>query len=219
MVMEQPIPVGIVHASRLIREEIGGLLNQRIGARSAGTFGGAREILQRAPEQEFVLIYHYGTAHQDGRQGGAELYNRLPQAKILMFDVVDNDQAIIECVRMGASGCLLQDATLVELLEAVRSVWRGAPVAPSRCISAMLAYVARLHAPDDFAPSVPLTAREAQILQFVAEGLSNKEIATRLHLQPQTVKNYVHVVLRKLDLHRRREVMRVWQPRHTFHAA
>jgi len=50
------------------------------------------------------------------------LHGRLPQVKILMFNVVDDDQAIIECVRIGASGCVLQDATMDELVLAIRSV-------------------------------------------------------------------------------------------------
>ncbi len=68
-------------------------------------------------------------------------------------------------------------------------------------------YVAQLQAGDDRPPPSPLTPREEQILQLIAEGLTNREIAQQLYLQPQTVKNYVHLILQKLNLRSRLEII------------
>jgi two-component system response regulator DesR len=75
-------------------------------------------------------------------------------------------------------------------------------------ITSLFSYVASLQAGEDRLPPTPLTKREEQILQLIAEGLSNKEIAQKLYLQPQTVKNYVHLILQKLDLRSRLDVIK-----------
>ncbi len=207
--MEEPILIGVVHASRLLREGLNDLLNRQAGFRVSGSFSDAGQVLEHPLEREHVLLYDLGTARQDGAEVIMDLHGRLPQAKILMFNVVDDDQTIVECVRVRASGCILQDASLEEILEAVRAVWRGTPVMSPRCITSLFAYVARLQAGEDSPSSIRLTGREEQILGLLAEGLSNKEIAQKLYLQPQTVKNYVHLILQKLDMHSRLDVIRL----------
>ncbi|MBI3975090.1 MAG: response regulator transcription factor [Armatimonadetes bacterium] len=203
-----PIAVGIVHASRLIREGFHDLLGQQTEVSVAASFGDAREVLANPVSGDHVLIYDLGTARQDGPALLMELHQRLPQAKILMFNVTDDDEAIIECVRVGASGCILQDATLEDLLAAIRSIARGTPHSSPRVITSLFSYVASLQAGEDRLPPQPLTKREEQILQLVVQGLSNKEIAQKLYLRPQTVKNYVHLILQKLDVHSRLELIR-----------
>lgn len=202
------IAVGIVHASLLIREGIRDLLSRQAEVRVAGAFGDARDVLEHPIPDEHVLVYDLGTALQDGAAALLELHKSLPGAKILMFNVPDDDQAIIECVRVGASGCILQDATLDDLLAAIRSLARGTPHSSPRVITSLFSYVASLQAGEDRPPPPPLTRREEQILQLVAQGLSNKEIAQQLYLRPQTVKNYVHLILQKLNIRSRLELIR-----------
>lgn len=127
-----------------------------------------------------------------------------------MFNVVDDDQAIIECVHVGAAGCILQDASLEDLLTAIRSVARGTPYSSARVITSLFAYVASLQAAGGEGPRPsPLTKREEQIFEMLAAGLSNKEISQQLSLRPQTVKNYVHLILQKLDLRSRLEAIKL----------
>jgi DNA-binding NarL/FixJ family response regulator len=201
--------VAIVHASRLIREESRDLLTRQPGIRVVGTFRSARDVLQQPPAGAHVLLFDLSTARQDGPALMMELHQRVPHARILMFNVVDDDQAIIECVHVGASGCILQDASLEDLLTAIRSVALGTPYSSPRVITSLFAYVASLQAGQDRPRPFPLTKREEQILELIAGGLSNKEIAQRLSLQPQTVKNYVHLVLQKLDLRNRFDVIKL----------
>jgi len=203
-----PIPVGIVQASRLIREGVRDLLSRQEELRVVGAFEGAQEVLANPVPGDHILIYDLATARRDGPARILELHSRLPQAKILMFNVNDDDEAIIECVRVGASGCILQDATLDDLLMAIRSLARGTPHFSPRVITSLFSYVASLQAGEDRLPPTPLTPREEQVLQLVAQGLSNKEIGQTLYLRPQTVKNYVHVILQKLDAHSRLELIR-----------
>lgn len=203
-----PIPVGIVQAGRLIREGVRDLLSRQKEVRVVGAFDDAQKVLANPVPGDHILIYDLATARQDGPAQILELHRRLPQAKILMFNVNDDDEAIIECVRVGASGCILQDATLDDLLMAIRSLARGTPHSSPRVITSLFSYVASLQAGEDRVPPTPLTPREEQILQLVAQGLSNKEIGQKLALRPQTVKNYVHLILQKLDVHSRLELIR-----------
>ena len=204
----ESISVGIIHSSELVREGIGDLVNKQAGVRVSGAFGNAREALDRPLQGDHVLLYDLGTSHQDGPALIQELRERIPQARVLMFGVADDVHAILECVRVGASGCILDDVSLDDLLAAIRSVSRGTPSSSPKVVTTLFSYVASLQAGDDRPPAAPLTTREEQVLQLVAEGLDNKAIAQRLYLQPQTVKNYVHLVLQKLNLRSRLDVIR-----------
>ena len=205
--MAEPIAVALIHASPLIRQGMVDLLNRQPDVRLVGASNDAQAVLKQPPQGNCILLYDLETSHRDG-PALMEQLRRLPEVKILVFGVADDDQAIIECVRAGASGCILQTASLEDLLAAIRSLSQGTPPASPRVVTTLFSYVARLQAGDNSPPPTPLTRREEQILQLMAEGLDNKEIARRLYLQPQTVKNYVHLVLQKLNLRSRLEVIR-----------
>lgn len=209
--MNGPTAVGIVHASRLIREGTRDLLSRQPGMQVTGMYASAHDVLEQPPRDGSILLYDLSTARQDGPPLVMDLHRRLPGVKILMFNVVDDDQAIIECVRVGASGCVLQDASVDDLLAAIRSVALGTPHTSPRVITSLFSYVASLQAGEDRPRPADLTRREEQILELLAEGLSNKEIAQRLYLQPQTVKNYVHLILQKLDLRSRLDVIKLFR--------
>lgn len=203
--------LGIVHASRVTRDSTVAMLTEQPGMRVVRAYGHVTDVLAEPIAEAHILLYDLATARQDGPSQLMSLHAQLPQARILMFNVMDDDQAIIECVRVGASGCVLQDATLDDLVTAIRSVARGTPHSSPRVITSLFSYVASLQAGEDRLPPSNLTPREEQILQLLAGGLSNKEIAQQLRLQPQTVKNYVHLILQKLDLRSRLDVIKLFR--------
>ena len=206
--MGDQTPVAVVHASPPLRDGLGELLGRRSDLRVFRLYAGADDVLQHPGEGEHVLLYDLATAHKDGPARVMKVHQDLPDARILMFNVTDDDQAIIECVRIGASGCVLQDASLDELVEAVGAVAHGKPAASPRVQTSLFSYVASLR-DEEHPPLAPrLTKREEEILRLMAEGLSNREIARKLFLQPQTVKNYVHLILQKLDVRSRLDVIR-----------
>ncbi len=206
--MSAQTPVAVVHGSPPLRQGLGELLERQTDLHLLGLFGSAAEVLEHVHPDEHVLLYDLATAHKDGPARVMKVHESLPGAKILMFNVTDDDQAIIECVRAGASGCVLQDASLDELVGAVRSLAQGTPTASPRVLTSLFSYVASLRDEGHPPLATKLTEREEQILQLMAEGLSNQEIARKLFLQPQTVKSYVHLILQKLDVRSRLEVIR-----------
>ncbi len=209
---EPTVRVGVVHASRLIGEGLRDLL-ARDGTLSLAAVFSDLAAAARAPiAGPHVLLADLSSVRAAGMGGIKALSASAPAARILVFDVEDNDAAIIECVRAGTAGCVLRDASLPELVAAIASVVDGTAPASPRILTSLFRFVAEQGLHGD-ASLAQLTPREEEILQLLAEGLSNKEIAGRLFLQPQTVKNYVHLVLQKLDVHSRLDVIRLLRAR------
>lgn len=200
--------VGVVHASPLVRDALVGQLNEHSAVKLVGTFADGRSAADAGLPGDVILLYDHRTLQRDGATVMDDLRARLPEAKVLIFGVTDSDQAILDCVRAGTDGCVLFDATAEELFKAIGAVAAGTPPASPRVVTTLFSYVASLDHGDFTPPPSVLTPREEQILQLVVEGLSNKEIAETLYLQPQTVKNYVHQVLQKLNVRNRLELIR-----------
>jgi len=125
-----------------------------------------------------------------------------PKPRVIVLTTFDLDEYVYAALRAGASGFLLKDTLAPDLLSAIRVVARGeAVVAPSVTRRLLDRYVTR-----EAEPTLPgaaldaLTGREREVLSLIARGLSNSEIAARLHLSEGTVKTHVSRVLTKLGL-------------------
>jgi DNA-binding NarL/FixJ family response regulator len=125
-----------------------------------------------------------------------------------MLTTFDADEYVFEAIRAGASGFLLKDATADALVEAVRIVAGGeALLAPAITQKLIADYAARPAAPRDSARLNDLTARELEVMQRIARGMSNAEVAGDLFLGEQTVKTHVSRVLQKLGLRDRTQLV------------
>lgn len=205
--------VAVVLGSRLIRDGLCDLLGHHDEIQVVGSFSDARGAGTLRADEDSVLLYDLDTAHRDGPAEIMALQQSLPHTRILFVNVDDDDRAIIECVKAGASGCVLRDASVQDLIAAVRAVRDGKPPLSPRVITSLFAYVASLRDDPDAPAPEALTPREREILALLAEGLSNKEIAERLVLQPQTVKNYGHAIMQKLGIHSRLELIKSFRAR------
>jgi DNA-binding NarL/FixJ family response regulator len=200
--------VVVIHASPLIRNGMAELLGRQPDIHVTGAFPGGAPAAEAGLGGAAIALYDHTTSRQDGPEIFQQLRASVPGARVLLFGVPDDDQAIIDCVRSGAAGCMLLDSAVDDLVGAIRSLAAGTPPASSRVVTTLFSYVARLKNGQSAGQLSALTAREEQILELILKGLSNKEIAQALYLQPQTVKNYVHQVLQKLNLHNRLELIR-----------
>jgi DNA-binding NarL/FixJ family response regulator len=127
-----------------------------------------------------------------------------PDVKIVALTVSDDDQDLFEAIKAGAQGYLLKDLRPEELFEMLRAVMRGeTPISPAIAGKLLNEFRRRpWHEPSETA-GWDLTARELEVLQLVAEGLGNAEIAGRLFIVEGTVKNHLHNILEKLHLENR----------------
>ncbi len=213
-----PTRVGVVHASPLVRQALGDLLNRQPGIEVVGLLRSAAELLDGPPSADHVLLYDYLTAREDGVHLLMGIRQRVPLARLLIFEVFDAQQAIVECVRFGAVGCLLRGATVDDVCAAIHNLAHGIPPVSPGVVTSLLRYVAGLADGTERPRVAGLTPREQEIMQLVAEGLANKEIAKKLIIQPQTVRNYLHLIFQKLDVHSRRDAVHRFRidrpPRH-----
>ena len=127
---------------------------------------------------------------------------RWPECRVIVLSVSEVDGDVLRFAEAGVAGYLASDSCKGDLIAAIESVERGEAACPPRVAAALLRRVARLAGGPPAADSC-LTAREAEILRLIDEGLSNKDIATRLYIGVPTVKTHVHNILRKLGANRR----------------
>jgi len=143
----------------------------------------------------------------DGVEAIRTITTEFPDARILALTTYEGDADIRRALEAGASGYLLKDMLLTEVLTAVRAVWRGERVIP-------IAVAARLAA---FPERSGLTEREAEVLQLVARGLSNKEVARAIGRTDETVKIHLKNAFDKLDVADRTEAVTVALTRGLIH--
>ena len=138
----------------------------------------------------------------DGLQATRRLVELRTTARILILTTFDLDEYVYAAIRSGASGFLLKDVRPSQLVDAIRVVAEGeALLAPAVTKRLLERFAATLPTPEERAPALAtLTERERDVLELVAIGLSNAEIAARLFLGETTVKTHVSSMLRKLDL-------------------
>jgi DNA-binding NarL/FixJ family response regulator len=205
----QTVAVAIVHASPPIREGLAELLGRQPDLRVVGVHA-SLAAMRESPTAAGVVLCDLAAA-----TAGAALANGA--ARLLVFNVADEDRTIIDCVQVGASGCVLQDAELDEIVASIHAVAAGVAPCSARVVASLFRYVAGRRDEQHPVLSPSLTGREEQVLRLVAAGLSNGQIAERLGLRPQTVKNHVGRVFEKLDVHSRPELLsalRGQQPRY-----
>jgi DNA-binding NarL/FixJ family response regulator len=128
--------------------------------------------------------------------------------RLIVMDLVGGAEEVIGFVESGCSGLILKNTTPEHLLTTIRSVSSGGTFLPASLTGTIFSYVARRAAGREANSrgTVMLTQREHEVMGLIAEGLSNKEIAGKLHIVVHTVKSHVHVILEKLALHTRLEI-------------
>ena len=142
---------------------------------------------------------------------------RCPEVKIVILGMCDADSAILECIEAGAGACVSKESSLDELCHVIGRVLAGEAVYSPQIAYSMFARLAELsreRARSERVEALELTPREMEILQLIAESLSNRRIAERLSLSVFTVKNHVHHILEKLQVQDRREAVEHADARH-----
>jgi DNA-binding NarL/FixJ family response regulator len=144
---------------------------------------------------------------------GVELVARLPAAapstRALAVALREHEDDVMPWAEAGVAGYVPQEASFADLVAAINSVARGESLCSPRIAGALLRRVAALAADASRpAPGSRLTAREAEVVGLIEQGLSNKEIAGRLSITTSTVKNHVHSILEKLAVSRRADAAR-----------
>jgi DNA-binding NarL/FixJ family response regulator len=166
---------------------------------------GAEAIRLAGSEPVDVALFDVHMPVVDGIEAARRVHAQVPDLRVLMLTMFRDDASIFAALRAGARGYVLKDADRSELLRAVRAVGRGEAIFSPAIAGRVLDHFARPHpsvVPDAFPM---LTARERDVLDLLAQGRSNPQIAARLGLTRKTVSNYVSAILVKLQVSNRLE--------------
>lgn len=149
----------------------------------------------------------------DGLEATRLIRGEWPEAQILILTVHDEDKKLFEAVKAGACGYVLKNTNSAEFLEAVQQALVGEAPLPPKLASRLLDEFARLanqpRAASTASAEAELTPRESEILQFIASGASDKEIAAHLTLSLHTVKTHVRNILSKMQAANRHQAARL----------
>ncbi len=203
------IDVLLVDDQTLIRQGIRVLLEIEPDIRVVGQAGDGREAIRQVETlHPQVVLMDVRMPEMDGLAATRELSARFPEVGVIILTTFEDDETVFEGLRAGARGYLLKDVSSEEMAAAVRKVAAGEALIQSRLTRKVLAEFSRLAgSPSKPAMETPLTERELEVLQALAHGLSNREIAAQLIITEGTVKNHVSNLIDKLGVRDRTQAV------------
>jgi DNA-binding NarL/FixJ family response regulator len=205
-----PIALVLIDDNRLLREGIVEMVRTQPGFRVLAASADAAEALKGVREaRPDIVLVDFGLEDHDSLSLTATVHAEVPEARVIVMGLQPVQEDVAQYVRAGASGFIMKDASFEEFFATIRAVANGVQVLPTQLTSSLFAQIVTNAGANDKArvmEGVRLTSRERQVIDLLGEGLSNKEIAGRLHIAVHTVKSHVHNVLEKLSLHSRLEV-------------
>jgi two-component system, NarL family, response regulator len=192
----------------VVRNGLAAMVDQQADMEVVAEAGDGDEAV--ALYQQFrpdVMVLDLRMPKRDGVAVVQQVMAANPKARLLIMTTYDGDEDIFRCLSQGAKGYLLKDAPRQEILSAIRAVSEDRPYTSSSVAAKALQRMAK--------PS--LTQRELDVLQLVALGRSNKDIARRLNITEGTAKTHVKSILTKLDAISRTEAVAVAHKRGMIH--
>jgi DNA-binding NarL/FixJ family response regulator len=205
-----PIRVVIADDHVLYRRGLQMVVSQDEDIEIVGEAGDGKEAVDRTVELlPDVVLMDVRMPHTSGIQACQTIKALVPSTKIIMLTMSDEESDLYEAVKAGANGYLLKDVPGEEIAEGVRAVHHGDSLISPSMASKLLAEFAQMSKRQGDRPAAVdaphLTDRELEVLRLVARGMANKEIAHKLFISENTVKNHVRNILEKLQLHSRME--------------
>lgn len=204
----EPIRILLVDDQALFRRAIATLIDEQDDLTVVGQAENGLEAVEKAhalgPD---IVVMDVEMPVMDGVEATRLIREQLPGVKVVMLTVSESDDHLLDAIRFGAHGYLLKDLRPAQLYDLLRAVMHDAsPLSPAiagRLLAEFRNETMARHVPAASPEAPSLTRRELEILQLVADGLSNKEIGTALSITEGTVKNHVHNALEKLQLENR----------------
>jgi DNA-binding NarL/FixJ family response regulator len=202
------ISIGIIEDNRLVREGLIGLLSNLSDVRVVSSASGDETAMLPDVKAQVVLL-DVGLSHGHSLRVAKQIRQDWPDSRVILMDVLPVYEDLVQFVNAGVSGFVMKDATLEDLISTVRSVAQGGQVLPPQMATTLFARIATdavVRGRPEALEAVRMTPREREVINLIAEGLSNKEIATRLEIATDTVKSHVRNVMEKLMLHTRLQI-------------
>ena len=202
---ETPLHVLLVDDHEIVRRGLRNLLAERKELNVVGEASTAKEAVAEALRlHPDVVVMDLRLPDGSGVEACREIRDQSPDTKVIILTSFADEDALFSAVMAGAAGYVLKDLDAARLQDAIVTVGRGGSLLDPKMATAVLDRIRRgqLNHPADDALSM-LTPQEDRILNFIGEGLTNREIANELRLSEKTIKNYVSQIYAKLNIERR----------------
>jgi DNA-binding NarL/FixJ family response regulator len=170
------------------------------------TFETAEEALYDLPRlNPDIVIMDINLPGMSGIQCIREVKKKTPRTQFMMFTVYENDEKVVEALKAGASGYLLKNTGLLQIVESLKELHNGGSPMSSNIARKLVTIFREEHT--DAEPTVGLSKRENEILQLLSKGLLYKEIAEKLSISVGTVRQHIHKIYEKLHVQNRTEAI------------
>ena len=199
----------LIEDNRLLREGLAELIKKQRGLDLVGVsekFEGVLSTAQKLKPQ--VVLLDQCLRDQNSLHVAEMIAKEFPEAKAIVMGLIPVKADVLEFVKAGVSGFILKDSTFDDFLKPIQKVAAGSKVFPSSLTGSFFSQIVEDAERNGNVQlnDVRITKREREIVDLISEGLSNKEIAQRLHISIYTVKSHVHRILEKMALRTRLEV-------------
>jgi two-component system, NarL family, response regulator DevR len=186
----------------IVRRGLAHLFEVQDDIEVVGEAGTAEEALSRIPPtRPDVALLDVRLPDSDGVEVCREIRSRHPEIQCLMLTSFSDDEALFDAIMAGASGFILKQVNSEEIVQAVRFVANGQSLLDPAVTGRVLERLRK--GPEEDERLSKLSPQERNILELIADGLTNRQIAAKIHLAEKTVKNYVSNLLTKLGMERR----------------
>ncbi len=187
----------------LFRQGVRTLLASETDMEVVGEAADGSAAAERAAElKPDVVLLDIGMPGPGSFETTRQIKRNRPETKVLFLTMYDDEDYLLEGMEVGANGYVLKDSPAIQLLAAVRDVYRGGSYLSPRMLSQLVNdFRTRVKATDRTPRFASLTPREKEVLKMLAEGNSVKEVATQLNLSVKTVEAHKFNLMRKLDIH------------------
>ncbi len=204
VVPARPLRLLVVDDHEVVRQGLVALLDRREAFQVVAEAGTVAEAVEQARRHEpDIVVMDVRLPDGTGIEACREIRADRPQTRVVMLTSYPDEEAVLSAIVAGASGYLLKQIRGRDLIAALEAVGRGESLLDPAVTEKVLERIRRLATGGIADELAQLTAQEQKILLLVAEGKTNKEIATDVFLSDKTVKNYVSSILSKLNLERR----------------
>ena len=200
----RPLRLLVVDDHEVVREGLVALISRRDDFQVVAEAGTAAEAIAAARRfQPDLVVMDVRLPDGSGIEACREIRAEFPQIRVVMLTSYPDEEAVLSAILAGASGYLLKQVRGRDLVSALEAVGRGDSLLDPAVTERVLERVRRVANGGEKDELSELTAQERKILLLVADGKTNKEIASEVFLSDKTVKNYVSSILSKLSLQRR----------------
>lgn len=201
------INIGLIEDDDFIREELLYFFNMQEIFSPVNGYGSVEQFLTEAIAAPNVILLDIELPGMDGLQGAFRIKQKFPLTEILMLTVFEEKDRIFKALQAGASGYLIKNTPLIKLKAAILEVLEGgAPMSPI-IAKKVITYFSEKNAAGT-PQTDQLTAREREVSFLLIDGKTYKQVAFHLHISPDTVRQHIKNIYKKLQINCRVELIR-----------